>query len=711
MTNTAAPALAPADALQRLAPNSIKKPPVDRLYMASLWLVTGLCILVPVLYAGLIAAIGWLTLHYYTDVAPVLLENRGFGWLKVLALAIPGFVGVVLLLFLVKPFFAPRRRPPEEVQLTQGEEADFAAALRAMCLAVGIRPPARIGLSHQVNAWVQFDGGLSGFVLGRKRVTVGLPLVANLTARQLVGVLAHEFGHFAQGGAMRCSYLINTVNGWLYSRAYEHDAWDDRLERWTAENEGLLQLPAWIAAICLALTRKLLHLLFQLSFRMSRRLSQQMEFDADRYEAIIAGSSCFRETALRLRGVARAHAETDDANAKAWREGRLVDDMPGATEACVQRLKKEDWQRIAADLADDHDTHFWASHPADQARIANVEQLQSPGLFLDERPARELFKDYPALARRVTSHYYQAMGLQFTPRNLIDVQQLWKTNRLDEGLAQAWARYSNGMVGDTHLLSPEEANYKPASDFDWQGTVDELRRLGPDTAGLWSRLAKRRARGDELALWILLVDLDVDFTLPNGQYPDPGTLRAEYAACIADDTPDDKLAQRVLAIFARRLKFAVEAMPEAERAVANQRLALLQGMHGLWPKLRELEQRRNTLLRLFTGIAGHANQLQQQAYSRAELCRADWNRLLQAADALMVDELSLGKHLRNRCGHLSTGGDDPFHFLRSVAAVEDGFLHHYREVLADVGTQAETLETQRNIRPIKLVLRPVAAAV
>jgi hypothetical protein len=70
MTNTAAPALAPVDALQRLAPNSIRKPPVDKVYTASLWLVTGLCILVPVLYVALIAAIGWLTLHSWTWTSP-----------------------------------------------------------------------------------------------------------------------------------------------------------------------------------------------------------------------------------------------------------------------------------------------------------------------------------------------------------------------------------------------------------------------------------------------------------------------------------------------------------------------------------------------------------------------------------------------------------------------------------------------------------------
>ena len=53
-----------------------------------------------------------------------------------------------------------------------------------------------------------------------------------MSARQLVGVLAHEFGHFAQQGGMRAAVLIHGVNRWLESRAYHPDAWDERRRGW-----------------------------------------------------------------------------------------------------------------------------------------------------------------------------------------------------------------------------------------------------------------------------------------------------------------------------------------------------------------------------------------------------------------------------------------------------------------------------------------------
>lgn len=699
----------PTQSLQSLLPKSIRRPATNHLYLLSLWLVTLFCVLIPVIYVGLIGAIGWLEYQYYTGWAPGFHGGRALIG-RLLVWVAPGFIGSVLILFLLKPLFAPRQKPPRAAPLQKGEEPAFTAAMHALCRSVGIRPPAEICLSHQVNAWVQFDGGILGFLRGRKLLTVGLPLVASMNSRQLVGVLAHEFGHFAQGGAMRCAHVINNVNRWLHSRAYDHDEWDDRLERWTSEDSGgYVRLVAWLTSLCLWLTRGFMRSLFQLSFRLSRRLSQQMEFDADRYEATLAGSECFRATAMQLRALARAYRDTDRINAAAWREGKLVDDLPAAIEARLKRLDSREWKQIADDLEGDHETQYWSSHPADQERIANVEQLASPGLFLDERPARLLFDDFPALARRVTAHYYEEMDLSFGPRNLIDVQQLWKLNRLDDGLSQTWTRYSNGMIGDALLVSPAEAKLLPASNFDWQGTVDELRRLAPDTTGLWQRLAKRRERADELALWIALIDLDMNFVMPNGAMPDNAALREEFGTCTAEDSADYRLAQRVLALFARRLHHAIEALPESDHGAAAQRLALLQCMHDLWPKMKQLAQSRIVLLRLYAGMSASNDRLRQWAYQRASDYRDELSKLLEKMDGVALDELSLGKQLRNRCGHLSQAGDDPFQYLQGTAPLEDAFLHIYRSTLAELAVQADQSESEKGIRPIRLV--PVRAPV
>ena len=71
-------------------------------------------------------------------------------------------------------------------------------------------------------------------------------------------------------------------------------------------------------------------LLFHVSFRLSRYMSRQMEFDADRYEALLAGSDTFRHTARSLRALNHAFVEVNRANIEAWQEQRLLRNLPEA---------------------------------------------------------------------------------------------------------------------------------------------------------------------------------------------------------------------------------------------------------------------------------------------------------------------------------------------------------------------------------------------
>ena len=68
-------------------------------------------------------------------------------------------------------------------------------------------------------------------------LTIGLPLAATMSVRELTAVLAHEFGHFSQGVGMRFSYLTVVINRWFARVVYERDAWDERLTEWSRESD------------------------------------------------------------------------------------------------------------------------------------------------------------------------------------------------------------------------------------------------------------------------------------------------------------------------------------------------------------------------------------------------------------------------------------------------------------------------------------------
>jgi Zn-dependent protease with chaperone function len=75
-------------------------------------------------------------------------------------------------------------------------------------------------------------------LLGHNLVlTIGLPLAGRLGLRQMTGVLAHEFGHFAQGTAMRVSYLVLSINLWFARAIYHCNVWDGHVEACTWESD------------------------------------------------------------------------------------------------------------------------------------------------------------------------------------------------------------------------------------------------------------------------------------------------------------------------------------------------------------------------------------------------------------------------------------------------------------------------------------------
>lgn len=167
----------------------------------------------------------------------------------------------------------------------------------------------------------------------------------------------------------------------------------------------------------------------------------------------------------------------------------------------------------------------------------------------------------------------------------------------------------------------------------------------------------------------------------------------------------------MLALFARRLQCAIDVMPEAEAQRASARMDVLQQLHVHWPKLRALSQSRIMLQRLQAGLSPEDAESKAWAHARANDYRRSLIELLEALDAVVLsDDERLGKHLRNRCGHLSSAGDDAMRFLQVTSPIESSFLHAYRTLLGAVAAQADAVEREHGLQPIRLVIRPAAEA-
>ena len=258
-------------------------------------------------------------------------------------------------------------------------------------------------------------------------LTIGLPLVSGMTLRQLTGVLAHEFGHFAQGSGMRVTYVIRSVNAWFARVVYERDAWDQKLADWSAQAGRELVLVMWACQLLVWLARRVLWALMWAGHFVSCFMLRQMEYDADRYEARVAGSETFAQTADRLLVLSLASQGAHSDLVQSWQTNRLADDLPRLILENVGELQQAHSAVLAAarESSARETTKAFATHPANRDRIASAARERAPGLFQIEAPATVLFHDYDRIAREVTLAFYKnVIGPEVEPKNLIPTARL-----------------------------------------------------------------------------------------------------------------------------------------------------------------------------------------------------------------------------------------------------------------------------------------------
>ena len=644
----AAPAAVdPLTVLQELAHKGLKRARPSPAYALQLFLVTLCCLLVPLLYAGLVIGLGVGLAWYLTHIHEYLGTLRNI-WVLLCIYGVPAISGGILLLFMARPFFLPSQRSGESMQLDLAREPRLRQVIEQLCQAIGLRPPVAVQLSNEVNASVHFENGWSGFFSGRKVLTIGMPLAAGLSVQQFVGVLGHEFGHFAQRLGMRCNFLVNSVNAWLEVRSYSRDPWDDRLQEWQdGDPWWLLQLAIWVAQQGIELSRLLMRGCFWLSFRLSRSLSRQMEFDADRYESLLAGSAAFRSSALQLRALSWAWGEVDQQNARSWRERRLLRDMPQATAEKTSAMGKATRAQLEQSL-EEGSTRYWHTHPADLARIQHSEALQAPGHLHDARPAAVLFEQFAEHCQRVTQAYYRDLGLEYDEQQLQDSQQIFQLSaQREEALDQLW-EWTGRQWRNLPWLALHQPVQEAHSALGWQAVIDELRRLSPEITQAWAQAEAQEEQRVALAWCGELQRNGVNSRLSDSEPFDAPKHLALYRQIDAGQTPAQLQLRQAASLYRRRVELSLASAGAGVRQTAQ----LLVQLSRLYVDYARLLEARDVAERLLNwhqqAPDGLTERLSQDALARYQDLAL---RLLTAADQIpqtLLDGASLGGYLRLR---------------------------------------------------------------
>jgi Zn-dependent protease with chaperone function len=377
-------------------------------------------VLLPLLYVALTALIGYATYWHAVHNLSWFGGVRGSATRGVVFLySAPIVVGGVLLFFMAKPLLARRKEPPSGLTLQPAAQPLLFAYVERLCALIGAPRPREIKVDCEVNASASFRRGAWSMLGSDLTLTIGLPLAAGLSLRQLTGILAHEFGHFAQGTGMRLMYVVYRINVWFHDVVYGRDRWDDFLDGCTRASEWWISLLAWLATFLVWLTRLVLKAFMYVGLAISSFLSRQMEFDADRFEIRVAGSQAMEDTFRDMRRLSMSSQAAHRQLMVAWAEKRLADNLPGLIRSHNERLPAAAVASMAKQMESTR-TGWFDSHPSDRDRIASARREDAPGVVTLDAPASVLFHDFGALCRTLSFVYYRdTIGEEVQPRDLL----------------------------------------------------------------------------------------------------------------------------------------------------------------------------------------------------------------------------------------------------------------------------------------------------
>ena len=567
-------------------------------YRLAILLLTLVMVLLPLVYLALIVLVVYgMYYHAINDwgILSVPCAVQIYVMLLLIYLA-PLVVGAILVFFMFKPLLARPEKVDRRRSLSRRGEPLLFAFVERICELVGAPAPRRIDVNCELNASASFRRGWLSLVTPADLVvTIGMPLASGLSVRQFACVLTHEFGHFTQGAGMRLTYIIRSISWWLTRVVYERDAWDARLEYSVENSNWRIAIILLLARLCVQLTRRVLWVLMIAGHGVAGFMLRQMEFDADRVAARLAGSETWEATCRRLAvlGVAAKGAFADLGDF--YREGRLGDNLPKLILTNVAQTPKESRAKINGAI-DQSKTHWLDTHPADSARIASARRENSVGVFQYEAPAAVLFSDFDALARNVTWDFYRGIlrAPSLKPSDLHPVDDLLARQGGDFESRSARNRFFQGA---TFLLRPLPVAVRyleaPPSAEQTVRDMKLARNQMLAAKSAFDKAFRAFAEADTLAL-----EAQQAAALLKAGFPfDPGAF--------SQPMPDAAAAEALRAQAVAQQQILDPELTAFEQAAARRLVAALQLLHApqLAAKLENVEASRRQAARLLPAIA------------------------------------------------------------------------------------------------------------
>lgn len=367
------------------------------------------------IYIGLAICFGLITFNTVTE-----LMGQKFDLFKALIAA----SSALLTVFMAKSLFTIQKSGnPGGIEVNESDEPELFSFLYKLSDEVGAPRPHRVFITPEVNAAVFYDLSLLNLIFPtKKNLIIGLGLVNVLNIGELKAVLAHEFGHFAQGSMM--------VGRWVYiaqqiiSHMVATRDWLDKVVQFISKIDIRVAWIGWILGLIIWSIRSLMDTLFRLVVIAERALSREMEFNADLVAVSVTGSDALVNALYKLQAADDAWQTALNVASSEVKAGNVLKDLfsaqktainevgrilgvddYGQTPCCPEGIDVSEHRVFTEQMA--RPPQMWSTHPHNQDRESNAKKIYIPA-SIDEREAWLIFSDAESLREHISLSFVRS---------------------------------------------------------------------------------------------------------------------------------------------------------------------------------------------------------------------------------------------------------------------------------------------------------------
>lgn len=348
----------------------------------------------------------WLLPPFFENVAPEIMRLGRLGFVLLAGIVI-GIVGlwafiVAVGIYLVKPLFIfPKRNRDYGREITREDSPKLFDLISDTAKDTGVRMPKHIYVNHEVNACVFFNTGFWNiFFPVRKNLAIGLGLFESTNSEEVKSIIAHEFGHFAQG-SMRVGSVLYVANKIISDLAYRRDKLDSLMLRWCLQ-DGIWGFWGKATQAVVIRFRGLVEVMFRSQQRNYMKLSRQMEYDADTVACKVVGSETFISALCKIQKISKSFDFYNRVLGNFVNQNQVISDYWKGYNLTVPKMTMFEMGSLSFDkiesVPDSEESksrvnieEIWESHPSTEKRIDHAKTLNiSISKSVLKNPAWEL---------------------------------------------------------------------------------------------------------------------------------------------------------------------------------------------------------------------------------------------------------------------------------------------------------------------------------